>query len=315
MFKIGAVNIDTSHPKAFSEYLAKSSRARYTAVYNDGFRTDSEVENFMRKNNIENRSESIEEMADIVDIGFIQSCNWDNHIKQAMPFIERGKPVFIDKPIAGSMPDCRKLEELASKGAVILGSSSVRYAEEIADFINTPEDERGRILNVFGTSGVDEFNYAIHIAEAIGGIIGTGAVSNKFVGRAETDGKKCETFFVKFKNGITATYNAFHGVWHPFEVVIMTTKDTYRLRIDAGKVYEALLDRLCDYMETKVNRLAPVEAITESVKIMIAGKISRENGGNEISLCDIPENDPGYDGNLFEQEYALTASKKIYSDN
>ena len=313
MIRIGVVNIDVSHPKAFSEYLSKGNRARYVAVYNDGFRGADEVEAFIRKNNMEKRCSSIEELADMVDIGFVQSVNWGNHIKQIMPFIERGKPVFVDKPIAGSLADCRKLEELASKGAVILGSSSVRYAKEIADFISIPEEERGKILNIFGTSGVDEFNYSVHIAEAIGALAGTGAVSNKFAGASEIGGKRCETFFVKFDSGVTAIYNSFHRTWQPFEVVIMTTKGTYQFRIDTGSIYGALLDRICDYMETKVNRLAPVKAITESVKIMIAGKLSREKGGVEVKLSDIPEDDPGYDGDLFEKGYAA-ASGKIYID-
>jgi predicted dehydrogenase len=312
MFNIGVVNIDSSHPKAFSEYLSKGDRARYKAVYNDGFRDGDEVEAFIRTNSMEGRCSTIEELADMVDIGFIQSVNWDNHLKQAMPFIERGKPVFIDKPMAGSLADCRKLEELASKGAVILGCSSIRYAEEVINFVNTPEEERGKILNIFGTSGVDEFNYSIHIVEVIGGIAGTGAVSNKFVGRSEIAGKKCETFYVKYDSGITAVYNAFHGTWQPFEVVIMTTKGTYQFRIDTDKVYGALLDRICDYMETKTSTLAPVKAITESVKIMLAGRISREKGGIEIKLADIPENDPGYDGELFTKGYAAAADKRFY---
>jgi Predicted dehydrogenases and related proteins len=311
MIRIGVVNIDVSHPKAFSEYLAKMDRARYVAVYNDGFRGDDEVEAFMQRFNLQKRCSSIEELADFVDIGFVQSCNWDNHLKQAMPFIERGKPVFIDKPIAGSLTDCRKLEQLVSKGAVILGCSSLRYAEEVVDFVNKPEEERGKILNIFGTSGVDEFNYSIHIVEAIGGIAGTGAISNKFVGRSEVDGKKCETFYVKFNSGIMAIYNSFHGLWQPSEIVIMTTKGTYRFGIDFSKVYGALLDRICDYMEKKINALAPVEAITESVKIMLAGRISREKGGIEVKLSDIPADDPGYDGDIFKKEYAA-AAKKIY---
>jgi len=312
MIKIGVVNIDTSHPKAFSGYLARTGRGRYAAVYNDSFRTDAEVAGFMRMNQIEKRAGSIEEMAGQVDIGFIQSCNWDNHLKQALPFLERGKPVFIDKPIAGSLADCRKLEDLVAKGAVILGSSSVRYANEITDFLKIPEAEKGQILNVFGTSGVDEFNYSIHIVEAIGGIAGAGAVSNKFVGSAEIGGKKCETFFTRFSNGITAAYNAFTGTYQPFEVVVMTTADTYHMRIDAGKVYEALLDRIFDYMEGKENRIAPLGSITESIRIMLAGKISRESGGKEVRLCDIPADDPGYDGAQFEREYAETANKNLY---
>ncbi len=309
MIRIGVVNIDVSHPKAFSEYLQKGNRARYVAVYNDGFRGDDEVESFIKKHNLEKRCSTVEELADMVDIGFVQGCNWDKHLDYVKPFIDRKKPVFIDKPIVGSLADCKKLEEMVANGAVILGSSSVRYAEEIVKFVNTSEEERGKILNIFGTAGVDEFNYGIHIVEAIGGIAGTGAVSCTFVGRSIIDGKTCETFFVKFNSGITAIYNTFHGVGQPFVLVIMTTKGTYHFRIDNTKIYGALLDRICDYMETGINTLAPIEALTESVKIMLAGRISRENNGIEVKLSDIPENDPGYDGYAFEKEYAAKASK------
>ncbi len=312
MIRIGVVNIDVSHPLAFSMYLAKDDRARYVAVYNDGFRGDDEVNGFIQKWGLEKRCRSIDELADCVDIGFVQSCNWENHIKQAMPFIDRGKPVFIDKPIVGSLGDCMAIEELERKGAIILGSSSVRYAEEIANFAAQSEEERGKILNIFGTAGVDEFNYAVHIVEAIGGLAGTGAVSNRFVGRSAIDGKICETFFVRFANGITATYNTFQGMWQPFDMVIQTTKSTYSFRIDTSKIYGALLDKICDYMETGENKLSTMSDLTESVKIMLAGRISRGRNGAEIRLADITKDDPGYDGRKFELEYAVEADRELY---
>jgi hypothetical protein len=48
MIRVGTVNIDTSHPIAFAELFLKDGRAKYTAVYNDGFRTDDEVKNFIK---------------------------------------------------------------------------------------------------------------------------------------------------------------------------------------------------------------------------------------------------------------------------
>ena len=311
MIRIGVVNIDVSHPLAFSQYLHKGNRARYVAVYNDGFRGDDEVASFIAKQGLEKRCRSIEELAEMVDIGFVQSCNWNNHIKQAMPFIKKGKPVFIDKPIVGSLTDCRKLEKLASEGAVILGSSSARYAREIIEFRSRSEEERGKIINIFGTAGVDEFNYGVHIVEVIGGLAGTGAVACKFAGRSVLDGKICETFLVRFANGLTTVYNTFQGVGQPFEVVIMTTKSTYQFRIDSSRIYAALLDRICDYMETGKSDLTPVKTLTESIRIMLAGRISRAQDGKEIKLADIPDNDPGYDGHVFERVYAA-AAKKIY---
>jgi predicted dehydrogenase len=314
MIKIGLVNLDISHPKYFSEYLNRGSRARYAAVFNDGFRGDDEVEGFMKQTGVEKRCSTIKELADCVDIGFIQSCNWDKHIEQANYFIKAGKPVFIDKPTVGNLADCKRLEELANNGAIILGSSSVRYAKEIEDFLKRPESERGRIVSIFGTSGVDEFNYTIHIVEALHQLAGGRAAVAQFVGRAKIEDKICETFFVVFENGITAAYNSFTGLWQPFEVVIMTTKGTYQFRIaleDIYKLYAQLLDKICDYMETGKSTLAPVDTLTEAVKIMLAARISRENGGRQVKPADIPDNDPGYDGYAFEKEYAANA-KKIY---
>ncbi len=79
---------------------------------------------------MQNRAESLDELAESTDIGFIQSCNWEDHIAEALPFIERGKPVFIDKPMVGSVKDVAKIRELVANGAKIIGSSSARYAEK-----------------------------------------------------------------------------------------------------------------------------------------------------------------------------------------
>ena len=100
MIRIGAVNIDTSHPLGFGEVMEKDDRARYVGVYNDSFRPDSEVEGFIRRFGLEKRCNTLEELAAMCDIGFIHGCDWDDHLRCAMPFIEQGKPVFIDKPPA-----------------------------------------------------------------------------------------------------------------------------------------------------------------------------------------------------------------------
>lgn len=77
MFRIGTVNIDTSHAPSFAEILQKGDVARYTCVYNDGFRTDEEVDAFITRFGLEKRYTSLEEMAGNVDIAFIQGCDWD----------------------------------------------------------------------------------------------------------------------------------------------------------------------------------------------------------------------------------------------
>lgn len=310
MIRIGCVNIDTSHPSSFGKYLQQSQRARYVAVYNDGFRTDEEVAAFMKNFGVGQRCRSLEELAEQVDVGFIHSCNWKNHLKQAMPFIKKGKWVFIDKPIVGSVADCLKLERLAAQGARILGSSSLRYCREVQTFMAKPEKERGQIVNAFGTVGTDEFNYAIHVVELFGGLLGTGAQSCRFMGRGRVQNQVCEHFLVQYVNGATAIYNVMLGSGHPCEVVMMTTTSTFQFRVDNSQLYGALLDVICDAIEKGQPCLAPVPALTESVRIMLAGRLSRERQGMPVVLADIPADDSGFDGDAFECDYAAKARAK-----
>ena len=287
MIRIGAINIDTSHPMGFAEVMVKSKRAGYVAVYDDSFRPDEEVEGFMERFGVKTHCSTLEELADLCDIGFIHSCNWDLHLEQAIPFLKRGKPVFIDKPIVGNLQDCLRLEQLCSDGGIILGASSARYCYEIQEFLAVPVEERGEIVQVFGTSGVDEFNYGIHVVEAIGGLLGQGASYVRYAGAAVWGSDSCESYFVGYEDGKSAIYNTYTGVWQPFTITVMTTKTTYQFTIDSSRLYEALINEICNYMEDVPHRLASPGALIESVKIMLAGKASKEQnravGLNELS--------------------------------
>lgn len=108
-------------------------------------------------------------------------------------------------------------------------------------FLALPEEERGEVVNVFGTAGVDEFNYGVHIAETIGGILGQGAQSVRYMGRGEAGGKYSESYFVQYENGKSAVFNTFTGTWQPFVLTIMTTKTTHHFRMDSNRLYEALM--------------------------------------------------------------------------
>lgn len=308
MVRIGVVNIDTSHPKAFTGILHAGDRARYVAVYNDGFRGEDEVNGFIASAGIEKRCDTVEELAGMVDVGFIQGCNWDKHLSYIEPFVAKGKPVFIDKPVVGNLADVQRLRAYVARGAVILGSSCMRYAPEIAEFLAISKEERGEIVSLHSICGVDEFNYAIHAVEAIGGLAGTGAVSCQFLGASDLGGVHAETYAVLFQNGVVATYSVTYGQWQKSVVTVLTSKKSYVVT-PAG--YEAMLDRVIASVETGTVQTAPVEDILESILIMLAGRISREQGGGAVKLSEIPADDPGFDGDLFEKGYAA-AAKKLY---
>ena len=310
MFKIGTVNIDTSHAPSFAEILLKGSEGRYTAIYNDAFRTDEEVNDFIEKFGLEKRYTDLDEMAKNVDIAFIQSCNWDNHVSQAMPFINAGVPVFIDKPIAGNLADLKVFEELDRQGKVILGTSALRYTYEHESFFAIPEEERGSIVHVSTMVGVDEFNYAIHSVESILGFIGdVRPVSTRFIGSSVAGDVPCDSYYVVFENGATACYHICKKGWQPSTALVMTSKTSFSYKIDTSKVYEAMLKQVCAYMAGKENKLATVTQMSDAVKIMLAGIKSAANGGTTELIAELKEDDPSFDGTEFEAFYAASQRK------
>lgn len=311
MYRIGTVNIDTSHAPSFAEILLQGDVARYTAIYNDGFRTDEEVNVFMEKFGVTERYTDLAEMAKHIDIAFIQSCNWDRHIELSMPFIEAGVPVFIDKPLVGNLKDCRTLEKLAEEGKVILGTSAMRYTYERDSFFAVPDEQRGNIIHVSTMVGVDEFNYAIHSIESILGFLkGDSAVSCRYIGGGMVGDVPTDSYYVRFASGATACYHICLKGWQPSTALVMTDKTSFAYKLDVSKLYEAMLKHVCAWLEGKPNDLVSVTDMTMAVKIMLAGKKSKENGGAEVALADLCESDVGFDGYAFEEFYAESQRPK-----
>ncbi len=310
MFKIGCVNIDTSHPNAFAGLMQERNlEMRYTAIYNDGFRSDAEVKTFMDNHGVETRYDCLKSMAEVVDAAFIHDCNWEKHIGHAMPFIEAGKPVFLDKPIVGSLKDCCKLLDLTNKGAKIIGSSSARYAKDLLELKEKIASDGETVATIFGTAGADEFNYGVHIMEALHGFLGSGVYSTRFLGVSNNGSNPCEQYLVKWNSGIQVIYQTQTGQWQPFVITVTTDKNIHQLKIDSSKMYIELLTRIEKFLKTGKN-FCDINDLAETVKIYLAGKKSRECGGVEIPLQSLRLDDPGFDGYAFEESYRLAAQRR-----
>ncbi|MBO5363618.1 MAG: Gfo/Idh/MocA family oxidoreductase [Clostridia bacterium] len=315
MIKIGGVSLDVSHPLGFAEELEKYCMdMKYEYVCPVSFRGDDEADWFVKRFGLAGKVDKIEDMVDKVDVGFVQSCNWDKHLEQAMPFIKAGKPVFIDKPVIGNLKDANTLRQLVKDGAYVIGSSSARHADEIQAFLKKPVEERGEIVSIFGTCGVDEFNYSIHIVEIFTEIAGAKATACRFDGYGTApDGHKVETYTLEFENGMIAQYHTYIGGWRPFHLTIMTTKGSYQIAIDSTKIYVALLREIYRELKNGKSNLADVETLINCSLVMLCGKKSRDElNGKKVAIEELTESDR-YDGYAFEKTYAANASK-IYKD-
>src|SRR5204863_4647289 len=142
--RVGIIGCDTSHVPEFTEILnnpqakAHVSGAKVVAAFKGGSKdiesSWSRVERYTKalteKHGVR-IYDTIEEMCQNVDAVLLESVDGRPHLEQARPVITAKKPLYIDKPMAGSLHDVIEIFRLAKKARVpIFSSSSLRYGKD-----------------------------------------------------------------------------------------------------------------------------------------------------------------------------------------
>lgn len=137
--RAGMIGLDTSHVPAFARLFNNSkdnpdlAGIKVVAGYPGG--TDipasrDRVGRFtdeLRKMNIE-IVDSIPKLLEKVDVVLLESVDGRIHLQEAIPVIKAGKPLWIDKPVAGTLADAIVIYELAKKHNVpCFSASSLRF--------------------------------------------------------------------------------------------------------------------------------------------------------------------------------------------
>ena len=138
---MGIIGLDTSHVGAFTKVLnnpdAKGELAGFkvVAAYPGGSadvessrsRVAGYTKEVKEKFGVE-IVDSIEDLLKKVDVVLLESVDGRPHLKQVEPVLKAKKPVFIDKPVAGTLADAVAIFQLAEKyGTPCFSSSSLRY--------------------------------------------------------------------------------------------------------------------------------------------------------------------------------------------
>jgi len=300
--RIGQIDLDTSHAGAFAEILSAGDKARIVAILpGETVMTAELTRDYAEKFGVEHVVETPEEMIGKVDLVLIQSVDWDVHLPRALPFLEAGIPVFLDKPLCGNLADCASFQEWESRGALIYGSSSLRYTREVDEYLALPTDQRGeRFRVVYGAVGTDDFNYAIHVAEMLGGLLGRGFTSVRFLDESDS----VQLYEARHDCGAVVVFQ-HSGVWLPFSLGVTTEKGFRHIAVDNSKLYATMLEKMLAAFENR-GPLAGMADIAESVRLLLAAKLSRESGGREVALDDAGLKDVSFDGKAFADSYGPT---------
>ncbi len=297
--KIGLVDLDTSHPEAFVPLLRERGH-EIAGVWDGGsVHPAGFAREFVGKNQIPKVFEKLEDMANEIDGAIVHACDWDTHVEKARLFLDEGKSVLVDKPLAGRSSDLGVLAQWVAQGRRIAGGSALLYCVEAAEWKVSATDERGELRTVFCGCGVDEFNYGIHGYAMALTFAGFDVESVQYLGPS---GRQNVIELSHTSSVRSILQIGPSEAWLPFYATLVTTRQVRQVTVDSSKLYAALLDATLPFLEGKTD-VPPLaaDALILPERCALAALASKQSGGRTVPLSEIPVT--AYDGAAFARGY------------
>lgn len=288
--RVGMIGLDTSHVVAFTKILndTKSSGhvpgARVIAAYKGGSPDVRDSYTRVDKFTATLRDDwGIEIVDDIptlcrkVDAVMLESVDGRPHLEQVRPVFAAKKPVFIDKPMAGSLADVKEILRLSRESGVpCFGSSCYRFMKDLR------RPDMGRVIGCEAYSAAsleqhhpDLFWYGIHGVEALFTVMGTGCVE---VSRTHTP--KMDVCVGRWKDGRIGVFRGFREGRTPSTIRVHCEKGSYD--VEHGS-YGGLMEAVVEFFQTGRPPVSPEEML-EIYAFMDAADKSKAAGGKPVPL-------------------------------
>lgn len=297
--RAGLIGLDTSHVIAFTKSLNDPNAtgdvadvevvAAYPGGSPDVPSSADRLEGYtsqIREMGVE-IVESIDALLEKVDVVLLESVDGRPHLQQARPVILAGKPLFIDKPVAGSLKDAIAIFRLAREHEVpCFSSSSLRFSPGIQGMSNN--EMIGDVLGcaAYGPCPIephhpDLFWYGVHGVETLFTIMGTGCES---VSRVHTDG--VDLVVGVWSDGRIGTFRGIRSGKADYGAMVFGSKGIAPSGGYAG--YQPLLEQIATFFKTGQPPVSAEETI-EMFAFMTAADESKRQNGASVSLKELIE--------------------------
>tara|TARA_B100000927_G_scaffold91901_2_gene74271 strand:+ start:13758 stop:14735 length:978 start_codon:yes stop_codon:yes gene_type:complete len=295
--RIGIVGLDTSHVIAFTKQFNDPDNpkhvrgGRVVAAYKGGSpdiassadRIDGFTETLVNDFGV-TLYEDISSLCQNVDAILLESVDGRKHLEQARPIFEAGLPVFIDKPVAGSLRDAIKIFQLAEdSGTPCWSASSLRFRPGVASVASADAGEvRGAFS--YGPASIepthpDLFWYGIHPTEALFTVLGSGCIS---VVRTHTDDTDIVTGI--WKDGKVGVVYGQRNQKTGFKVIKFGTKKIVEQA--EGGDYTEMLEAIIDFFKTGHPPVSAADTL-EIYAFMEAADESKRRNGAPVTLEEV----------------------------
>lgn len=287
--RIGIIGLDTSHvghfikvfnnPNSTGDYVGM----RIVAAFPGGSKDIKESYGRIEKYTDDTRKAGVEIVDSIpallakVDAVLLESVDGRPHLEQVRPVLAAGKPVFIDKPLAGSLVDAIAIAELGEKFKTPwFSSSSLRFGPSVQGLKNDPKV--GPITGAYAWSPAalekshpDLYWYGIHGVELLYTIMGPGCES---VTRTHTPDTDIVTG--TWKDERIGIFRGNRVGPHDYGFIAYGSKSTVMNQKFEG--YEPLTDQIAHFFKTRQIPFSNEETIEIMTFMEAADESKRQNG-------------------------------------
>ena len=295
--RIGLIGLDTSHVIVFTRTfndpkspdhvpggkVVAAFKGGSKDIENSASRVDGYTKDLQEKYGVK-LYDSIEELARNVDAIMIESVDGRPHLDQFRRTLAAKKPVFIDKPLAGSLTDAVEIVRLAHEHQIpLFSSSSLRYPPEsfAAKFAKI-----GDLTSVYSIGPAeyephhpDFFWYGIHCVEALYTVLGPGCVSVQRTHSANTD-----VITGVWSDGRVGLAQGNRKTFKGYGVTAVGTKGV----ATAGEKqnYNGLTSEIMKFLQTGITPV-PAETTLELMAFMEAADESKRRGGAPVTIAEV----------------------------
>lgn len=292
--KVGIIGLDTSHSIAFTKALndpdVSPDLAGFpvVAAYPKG---SLEIESSYSR--IPKYTEQVKEMGveivgsidqllDKVDVVLLETNDGNRHLEQALPVFEAGKPVFIDKPIAGSLSDAIAIFDASERyGVPTFCSSSLRYMENARAIRSGEAIGKVTGADTYSPASLEQthpdlFWYGIHGVEMLFTVMDTGCES---VVRVHTDGT--DVVVGTWEDGRIGTFRGRRSGQHSYGGKAFG--EDGEVEIGPYEGYRPLLVEIIEFFRTGQPPISREETL-EIYAFMEAADESKRRGGEPVPL-------------------------------
>lgn len=301
VIRAGIIGCDTSHVIAFTKLInnpdAKNvyKDVEVTVAYPGGSpdipdsrnRVDGYVKQLRNDFGIK-IVDTLEELANECDAVLLESVDGRPHLKQFRA-VAKGKPVFIDKPAAGSLADLLTIFHIADETHTpVFTSSSLRFVSPVQSAAKDPS--LGDIIGCETLSPMsiqsahpDLFWYGIHGVEPLFTILGPGCQTV-----SRTDSPLSTVVVGKWNDGRIGSYRG-NKKGHNYAFSLFGTKNVIQATALAGKEgYDPAVQAICEFFKTGKPPVSREDMI-EIYAFMEAADASKKEGGQPVKLADVIE--------------------------